>query len=71
MNEDEFDTLQKTNISYPGKSELIFRSAFVGEMVVPWKVYPEIKEFNVAYSPMTSRMLLYPSIDGRNPPSFE
>ena len=32
------NTLQGTNISHLGKRKIIFKTAFVGDMLVPWRV---------------------------------
>ena len=37
-------TLQGTNISDLGKRKIIFKMPFLGEMLVPWRVYHEPKE---------------------------
>ena len=34
------DTLQGTNISHLGKRKIIFKTPFLGDMLVPWRVYP-------------------------------
>lgn len=34
----EWSTLQETNISFLGKQKIIFKSASVGNMLVPWRV---------------------------------
>ena len=34
------DTLQEINISHLGKRKIIFKMPFLGDMLVPWRVYP-------------------------------
>ena len=35
------DTLQGTNISHLGKRKIIFKMPFLGDMLIPWRVYLE------------------------------
>ena len=34
-----YNTLQGTNISHLGKRKIIFKIPFLGDMLVPWRVY--------------------------------
>ena len=40
-------TLQGTNISHLGKRKIIFKMTFLGDMLVPWRVFPKPDFFNM------------------------